>query len=111
MLPLRFDPVCCQVRVKVPVKAPLYFPDQVPERPVAVVVAGAAGALLAGVVGAAGAELGCVVAVVSAVPELEHAASVTARAAARVIPSPSRRSRLLALPLNLIVVPSAHIVT
>jgi hypothetical protein len=33
MVPLSFDPDCCQVRVNVPWEAPLYCPDHVPESP------------------------------------------------------------------------------
>src|SRR3954453_16993073 len=32
MVPLKVDPVCCQLSLKVPVKAPPYLPDQLPDR-------------------------------------------------------------------------------
>ena len=34
MVPLSVDPDCCQLRVNVPLKAPLYCPDHFPERSV-----------------------------------------------------------------------------
>src|ERR1700694_2260017 len=44
MVPLRLDPVCCQVSVNEPEKGPLYCPDQVPpSAPVGAVVAVGAG--------------------------------------------------------------------
>ena len=41
IVPLRFDPDCCQSRTKVPWKVPLYCPDHLPERSPAVVCVGA----------------------------------------------------------------------
>jgi hypothetical protein len=58
MVPLRADPVCCQVRVKVPVKGPLYCPVQVPESaPAGAVVAAGGGVATAGILVAVGGEV------------------------------------------------------
>src|SRR2546427_12881689 len=56
IVPLRFDPDCCHVRVNVPVKAPLYCPDHFPESPPEAAGVPDAAGLLAGeaVVGEAG---------------------------------------------------------
>jgi hypothetical protein len=49
MLPFRFDPDCCQVRVNVPWEAPLYCPDHVPESPPVATVVVDCGELLVAV--------------------------------------------------------------
>jgi hypothetical protein len=69
MVPLRFDPVCCQVRVNVPLKAPLYCPDQVPEStPVGAGVAVVVGVEVVVGVAAAG-DVGAVAVVVGLLPQ------------------------------------------
>src|SRR5579862_1124547 len=102
IVPLSCDPVCCQFRVNVPAKEPLYCPFHVPDSaPLAAVVPAATdgGALLAG------AELGEVAAagwldgtlcVAVLLLDVEHAASVTAIAATRIRPG-ARESGLLVM--------------
>jgi hypothetical protein len=81
MVPLKVDPVCCQLSLNVPVKAPPYLPDQLPDRSTA-----AAGALE---VGGAAVELavvetlalaGGVEVVVDLAPLLLHPVASTAKA-------------------------------
>src|SRR5437868_6456325 len=63
MLPLRTDPDCCQVSVKVPWKEPLYCPDHVPDSPPVAAAVDAVDALAAvGAVVGAGAAVVAVVA-------------------------------------------------
>gem|GEM_PF-3590201 len=85
IVPLRFDPDCCHVRVNVPVKAPLYCPDHFPESPPEAAGVPDAAGLLAGEVGEAGG-----VDVVDVVPPLGdelHAASISPNAHTRAMPN------------------------
>jgi hypothetical protein len=58
MVSVRADPDCCQVRVKLPVKGPLYCPVQVPaSAPAGAAVAVGVGVATAGILVAVGGEV------------------------------------------------------
>jgi hypothetical protein len=118
MDPLSLDPDCSHCRVKVPWKEPPYWPDHVPESPLAADAAAEADAEAADAGEVAGtAALGAaefrslLVTWVVVLTGLEHAASVTVRAAAIVTPGTSRRpGRPLPLLWVRIVVPFVLVV-